>query len=125
MRRGGVQAVIVGADRIAANGDVANKIGTYNLAVLAHHHGVPFYVAAPSSTFDFSLPDGSGIPIEQRGQDEITEGFGRRIAPEGVQTYCPAFDVTPHDLISALVTEKGLIEPVNAVQVSAVLGRRG
>ncbi len=123
MREGRIGMVITGADRIAANGDVANKIGTYNVAVLAHHHGVPFYVAAPSSTFDFSLPDGSGIPIEQRGQDEITEGFGRRTAPEGVQTYCPAFDVTPHDLISALVTEKGLIEPVNAVQVRSVLGQ--
>ena len=123
MREGRIGMVITGADRIAANGDAANKIGTYNLAVLARHHGIPFYVAAPSSTFDLSIADGGEIPIEQRAADEITQGFGRRTAPQNVKTYSPAFDVTPNDLISAIVTEKGLIEPVNHQQVSAVLGR--
>ena len=121
MRQGLVQSVITGADRIAANGDAANKIGTYGLAVLAKHHGVPFYVAAPSSTFDLSIPDGSGIPIEQRAVEEITEGFGKRTAPEDVSTYSPAFDVTPNDLITAIVTEKGLIQPVNGENVRAVV----
>lgn len=125
MREGRIGMVITGADRIAANGDAANKIGTYNLAVLARHHGIPFYVAAPSSTFDMSLAHGDLIPIEQRGSDEITEGFGRRTAPPdamGVKTYSPAFDVTPHELISALVTERGIIEPVNAETVGKVVG---
>src|SRR6185369_2523659 len=98
MRNRRVDLVIVGADRIAANGDAANKIGTYSLAVLAKHHGIPFYVAAPSSTFDLSIPDGSVIPIEERAGEEITEGFGRRTAPPEVKTYSPAFDVTPHEL---------------------------
>ncbi len=121
MREGRVGMVITGADRIAGNGDAANKIGTYNLAILARHHGLPFYVAAPSSTFDLSIADGSQIPIEQRGGEEITEGFGRRTAPEGVKTYSPAFDVTPNDLITAIITEKGAIEPVNAERVREVL----
>jgi methylthioribose-1-phosphate isomerase len=121
MREGKVQAVITGADRIAANGDAANKIGTYNLAVLAKYHGVRFYVAAPSTTFDLSIPDGGHIPIEQRGSEEITEGFGRRTAPLGVKTYSPAFDVTPHDLITALITERGVVQPVNAETVARVL----
>lgn len=122
MREGKVQAVIVGADRIAANGDTANKIGTYSLAVLARHHGIPFYVAAPTSTFDVSLADGSGIPIEQRSAWEITEGLGRRTAPEGVAVYNPAFDVTPASLISAIVTERGLIQPVGRREVLDHLG---
>jgi len=121
MRQGLVKMVITGADRIAANGDAANKIGTYSLAVLAKHHSVPFYVAAPSSTFDLAIPDGSGIPIEQREAEEITEGFGKRTAPPDVKTYNPAFDVTPNDLIAAIVTEKGLIQPVNAKNVHAVV----
>jgi len=121
MRQGSVQSVITGADRIAANGDAANKIGTYGLAVLAKHHGVPFYVAAPSSTFDLSIPDGSGIPIEQRAAEEITEGFGKRTAPKDTSTYSPAFDVTPNDLITAIVTEKGLIKPVNTENVHRVI----
>ncbi|MAE63920.1 MAG: S-methyl-5-thioribose-1-phosphate isomerase [Phycisphaeraceae bacterium] len=121
MREGRIGMVITGADRIAANGDAANKIGTYNLAVLAKHHGVPFFVAAPSTTFDFDTPDGSKIPIEQRAAEEITEGFGTRTAPVGVKTYSPAFDVTPHELIQAIVTEKGLIEPVDAQRVREVL----
>lgn len=121
MRQGRVQMVITGADRIAGNGDTANKIGTYNLAVLARHHGLPFYIAAPSSTFDLSLADGSQIPIELRGSEEITEGFGRRTAPAGVKTYSPAFDVTPHELITALITERGVIQPVTAQRLREVL----
>ncbi len=121
MKEGRVQAVVVGADRIAANGDAANKIGTYGVAVLARFHGVPFYVAAPSSTFDLSLPDGSGIPIEQRDPGEVTEGFGRRTAPEGVAVYNPAFDVTPAALIDGIVTERGVIRPVSTAAVRAVV----
>ncbi|RPI91085.1 MAG: S-methyl-5-thioribose-1-phosphate isomerase [Planctomycetaceae bacterium] len=111
MREGRIQAVVVGADRIAANGDTANKIGTYSVAVLARHHAVPFYVAAPSSTFDFSISSGSEIPIEHRAAEEITRGFGRQTAPEGVKVYNPAFDVTPGDLVTAFITEKGVIRP--------------
>ncbi len=114
MKEGRIHAVIVGADRIAANGDTANKIGTYGVAVLAHAHDIPFYVAAPSSTFDLSLADGSAIPIEQRDAREITQGMGTRTAPEGTNVYNPAFDVTPARLIAGLITEKGLIRPVNA-----------
>ncbi len=125
MREGRIDMVITGADRIAANGDTANKIGTYNLAVLAKHHDIPFYIAAPSSTFDLAISEGSQIPIEQRDSREITDGFGRRTAPllPGLKTYNPAFDVTPHELIAAIVTEKGIIEPVNAQTVRAMLGR--
>ncbi|MCE9589778.1 MAG: S-methyl-5-thioribose-1-phosphate isomerase [Planctomycetes bacterium] len=122
LREGRIDLVITGADRIAANGDAANKIGTYALAVVAKHHGVPFYVAAPSSTFDMAIPEGSHIPIEQRAAEEITEGFGTRTAPQGVKTYSPAFDVTPHGLITAIITEKGVIQPVDAARVKAVLG---
>ena len=122
MKEGRVQAVVTGADRIAANGDSANKIGTYGLAVLARRHGIPFYIAAPSSTFDLSLPDGSGIPIEERQGEEVTDGFGRRTAPEGVNVYNPAFDVTPAELIDALITEKGVIRPVTEANIRATLG---
>jgi len=111
MKEGRVQIVITGADRITANGDAANKIGTYGVALLAKAHSIPFYIAAPRSTFDFSLPNGSHIPIEERGAEEVTEGFGRRTAPEGVKVYSPAFDVTPHALIHGFITEKGLIGP--------------
>src|SRR6267378_247432 len=117
MKERKVDLVIVGADRIAANGDTANKIGTYGVALLAHHHGIPFYVAAPSSTFDLSLTDGRAIPIEQRDPREITHGFGRQTAPDGVAVYNPAFDVTPARLIRGIITEKGLICPVT---VSAI-----
>jgi len=113
MREGRVQMVITGADRIAANGDAANKIGTYGLAILAERHKIPFYVAAPHSTFDLSLAGGDEIPIEQRGGDEITHGFGRRTAPDGVATYAPAFDVTPAGFITAIITDRGVIQPVN------------
>ncbi|HEX4926589.1 MAG TPA: S-methyl-5-thioribose-1-phosphate isomerase [Burkholderiales bacterium] len=109
MAHGEVDLVIVGADRIAANGDVANKIGTYALAVLASRHGIPFYVAAPCSTFDLSLPDGSRIPIEERSADEVTGYRGTRWAPKGVKVRNPAFDVTPAELVSGIVCEKGVI----------------
>jgi methylthioribose-1-phosphate isomerase len=124
MKEGRVQGVIVGADRIAANGDTANKIGTYGVAVLARAHGIPFHVAAPSSTFDLSLPSGERIPIEQRDPREITHGFGRQTVPEGVRTYNPAFDMTPAHLITTIVTEKGIIRPVSEANVRAVLGCR-
>lgn len=111
MRRGRIQAVVVGADRIAANGDTANKIGTYSVAVLARAHEIPFYVAAPSSTFDLSLLSGNLIPIEERDPREITHGFGRCTAPEGVAVFNPAFDVTPAALIAGFITERGVIAP--------------
>lgn len=122
LREGKVDVVITGADRIASNGDAANKIGTYPLAVLARHHNVPFLVAAPSSTFDMTLAEGSAIPIEQRASEEITEGFGSRTAPKDVKTYSPAFDVTPAELITAIITERGAIRPVDADNVRAILG---
>ncbi|OGA04169.1 MAG: S-methyl-5-thioribose-1-phosphate isomerase [Betaproteobacteria bacterium RIFCSPLOWO2_02_FULL_62_17] len=109
MREGRVDMVIVGADRIAANGDTANKIGTYSLAILAKHHDIPFYVAAPLSTFDTSIANGAAIPIEQRHADEVTGYAGTRWAPEGVEVANPAFDVTPAELISAIITEKGVM----------------
>ncbi len=109
MARGEIGCVIVGADRIAANGDVANKIGTYGLAVLAAHHHLPFYVAAPWSTVDLATPDGAGIPIEERPSDEVLTMAGHRIAPLGVPARYPAFDVTPGELVSAIVTERGVV----------------
>lgn len=125
MREGRVQAVVVGADRIAANGDAANKIGTYSVACLAHAHNIPFYVAAPSSTFDLSLDSGEQIPIEQRDPREITHGFGRQTAPEGVNVYNPAFDVTPARLISAIICERGVIRPVTKENVAAMVKESG
>jgi methylthioribose-1-phosphate isomerase len=122
MKEGKVQLVVVGADRIAANGDTANKIGTYGVAVLAHAHGIPFYVAAPSSTFDLTIADGAAIPIEQRDPREVTHGLGRQTAPEGVAVYNPAFDVTPAALIAGIITERGIIQPVNARSIGALLG---
>ncbi|MBI5833149.1 MAG: S-methyl-5-thioribose-1-phosphate isomerase [Armatimonadetes bacterium] len=110
MRQGMIDCVVVGADRIAANGDVANKIGTYGVAVLARHHGLPFYVAAPVSTFDFSLASGAGIPIEQRGPDEVRALGGVRTAPE-VPVFNPAFDVTPAELVTAIITNAGVFRP--------------
>jgi methylthioribose-1-phosphate isomerase len=121
MREGRVQAVVVGADRIAANGDTANKIGTYGLALLAAAHEIPFYVAAPLSTFDLSIASGDQIPIEQRDPAEITCGFGRRIAPEGIRVYNPAFDVTPAHLIRAIICERGLIQPVTRESIETVI----
>ena len=109
MSCGEVDVVVVGADRIAANGDTANKIGTYALAVLARRHGIPFYVAAPLSTFDPSIPDGSKIPIEERGADEVTGYRETRWAPQGVSVRNPAFDITPAELITAIICEKGVV----------------
>jgi methylthioribose-1-phosphate isomerase len=108
MRQGKIGAVVVGADRIAANGDVANKIGTYTVAVLAKEHGIPFYVAAPFSTIDLDTPDGSKIPIEQRNGREVTHIAGKQMVPEGVQVENPAFDVTPAKYVTAIVTERGI-----------------
>ena len=121
MSRGEIDLVVVGADRIAANGDAANKIGTYMVATLARRHGLPFYVAAPTSTFDRSLPDGSAIPIEERPAEEVLGYRGERWAPEGVRVRNPAFDVTPAELITAIVTEKGVASPPGAATVAALL----
>jgi methylthioribose-1-phosphate isomerase len=123
MRRGEVTCVIVGADRIAANGDVANKIGTYGVAVLAHVHGLPFYVAAPVSTFDPKLPDGAAIPIEERSAEEITHVAGTRVVPEGVPVRHPAFDVTPAELVTAIVTERGVLVPPYPAAIAALFDR--
>ena len=111
MQQRKIDAVIVGADRIAMNGDVANKVGTYSLAVLAKHHGIPFYVAAPVSTIDVQMRTGKDIPIEERDAREVTESFGKRIAPESVNVYSPAFDVTPNEFMTAIVTDQGVHLP--------------
>jgi methylthioribose-1-phosphate isomerase len=111
MRQGKVDAVIVGCDRIAANGDVANKIGTYAVAVLARRHRIPFYVAAPTSSIDIRCPSGAEIPIEQRNPREVSHIFNRQISPRGVRIWNPAFDITDHELVSAIITEKGVITP--------------
>lgn len=121
MREGRVQAVVTGADRIAANGDAANKIGTYGLALAAAAHEIPFYVAAPTSTFDLSLASGDEIPIEERDPREITHPFGRQTAPDGINVYNPAFDVTPARLITALICEKGVIQPVTPERIAEVV----
>ncbi len=120
MQQGRIDAVIVGADRIAANGDVANKIGTYALAVLADAHGIPFYVSAPLSTVDFVTPTGRGIVIEERDPHEVTHGFGRQTAPTGVAVYNPAFDVTPARLVTAIITEHGVISPPYEANLQAL-----
>lgn len=110
MSKGWIQAVIVGTDRVAANGDVANKIGTYGVAVLAKAHGIPFYVACPLSTIDLNTASGADIPIEERPGEEITEGFGKRTAPQGIKVYNPAFDITPNEYVTAIITEKGVVK---------------
>jgi methylthioribose-1-phosphate isomerase len=117
-----VDAVIVGADRIAANGDVANKIGTHAVAILARHFSVPFYVAAPLSTIDLGTPTGAQIPIEQRDAREIREGFGRPTAPQGVDVFNPAFDVTPCDLVSAIITQRGVVRAPYERTLAAIAG---
>ena len=121
MREGKIQAVVTGADRIAANGDVANKIGTYQVALVAAAHEIPFYVAAPSSTFDLTLASGDEIPIEQRDPREITHGFGRQTTPDGIKVYNPAFDVTPAHLASAMICERGIIRPVDRKEIEQML----
>jgi methylthioribose-1-phosphate isomerase len=121
MSKGEVDVIVVGADRIAANGDVANKIGTYALAVLAKRHGIPFYVAAPLSTFDPQIPDGSHIPIEERPADEVTGYRGTRWAPEGVSVRNPAFDVTPAELITGIICEKGVVLAPDRRKIQALI----
>ena len=122
MARGKIEAVIVGADRITANGDTANKIGTYGVALLAKAHNIPFYVAAPFSTFDLSMRSGDLIPIEERESEEVTCGFGKQTAPSGVDVFNPAFDVTPSHLISAFITDKGVIKPPYIETISKIIG---
>lgn len=124
MRQGKVDLVVVGADRVAANGDTANKIGTYPLAVLAQHHEIPFYVALPVSTIDMSLESGDDIPIEERGSEELTSIGGHPVAPEKVQTYTPAFDVTPHELVSGFITEKGILKPPFDEALAGLFGEK-
>ena len=121
MSRSRVDAVIVGADRVAANGDVANKIGTYPVAVLARRHGLPFYVACPRSTIDVTIASGADIPIEERSAEEVVGYRGNRWAPEGVAVVNPVFDVTPADLVSALITEKGVIREPDAQKIAALM----
>lgn len=123
LKSGRVNCVIVGTDRTAANGDVANKIGTYPLAVMARRHGVPFYVAAPLSSIDLECPDGEQIPIEERSAREITEFAGRRIAPKGVAVFNPAFDVTPAELVTAIITERGVAYPPYSESLRALKER--
>jgi methylthioribose-1-phosphate isomerase len=113
--------VLVGADRIAANGDTANKIGTYGLAILAKHHSIPFYVAAPWSTFDLELSNGSLIPIEERPADEVRKYAGQLVAPEDVPVWNPAFDVTPNNLIDLIITERGVIRPPYSVTLPQMM----
>jgi len=125
MARGEIDAVIVGADRIAANGDVANKIGTYSVAVLAKENGLPFYVAAPLSTFDLDTPTGDAIPIEERAEHEITHHAGRRLAPEGVRVRNPAFDVTPHRYVTAIICERGVARAPYAESLRALVEEAG
>jgi methylthioribose-1-phosphate isomerase len=120
-----VDLVVVGADRIAANGDVANKIGTYGLAVLASHHDVPFYVAAPTSTIDTATPTGAGIPIEERGPDEVTAPLGIAVAAEGTRVRNPAFDVTPGELVTAIITDRGVLRPPYRESILDVVAHSG
>ena len=125
MREGKIDLVIVGADRIAANGDTANKIGTYGLALLAEAHGIPLYVAAPSSTLDIALADGDAIPIEERAPEEVTHGFGRITAPTGICVYNPAFDVTPAVLIAGIITECGIVTPPYEISLREIVRDAG
>ena len=121
IKQGKVDAIITGADRIAANGDAANKIGTFTLSILAKAHSVPFYIAAPSSTFDLNIKTGKEIPIEERGADEICEHGGTRKAPQGIKVYNPAFDVTDAENITAIITEKGVIENPNKEKIARLI----
>ncbi len=124
MRKGEITKVVVGADRIVSNGDIANKIGTYSVAVLAKENKIPFYVAAPYSTFDLSLEGGDEIPIEERKKEEVYQINGKRIAPDGVKIKNPAFDITPNELISAIITEKGIIYPPYKENIKKIMGER-
>lgn len=122
MAQGKINGVIVGTDRVAANGDFANKIGTLGVAILAKEFGIPLYVAAPTSSIDMQLASGDLIPIEERKPEEVTEGFGRRTVPQGVAVYNPAFDVTPHRYVAGFITEKGLIRPPFDVGLKRIFG---
>jgi methylthioribose-1-phosphate isomerase len=122
MSQGKIDAVIVGTDRVAANGDIANKIGTMSVAILARHFNIPFYIAAPSTTVDINTLTGKDIPIEERNTDEITNWDGRRIVPEGIKVYNPSFDVTPHELITAIVTDRGIIYPPFGENIKRLFG---
>jgi len=125
MQQGKINKVITGADRIAANGDSANKVGTYNLAVLSYYHKIPFYIAAPASTFDLNIKTGKVIPIEQRKKEEVTDLFFKRpIAPKKVKVFNPAFDVTPHSLITAIITDKGIIRPPYKINIKKTLSNK-
>ena len=124
MSQGLIDLVIVGSDRVAANGDVANKIGTLGVAILARHFGIPFYVALPYSTIDLSMPSGAGIPIEERDAEEVTHFGARRTGPQGIQVRNPAFDVTPHELVAGLITERGIIRPPYAENLRAEYAAR-
>ncbi|OAB43215.1 S-methyl-5-thioribose-1-phosphate isomerase [Paenibacillus glacialis] len=123
MSKGWIQAVIVGTDRVAANGDVCNKIGTYSVAVLAKAHGIPFYVACPLSTIDLNTETGQEIPIEERPAEEITEGFGKRTAPQDIKVFNPAFDVTPNEYVTAIITEKGIIQAPFKENLAAIFSK--
>jgi methylthioribose-1-phosphate isomerase len=125
MQQGEIDLVIVGADRIARNGDVANKIGTYTLAILAKEHEIPFYVAAPLSTFDWTIETGEEIPLEERAPEEVTTPWGKRLAPEGIEVRNPAFDVTPHRYVGAIVTERGIIRPPYTEGLKRIWGADG
>lgn len=128
MAKGLVDLVLVGSDRVAANGDLANKIGTYSIAVLAHENGIPFYAALPTSTIDLSIPDGRGIPIEERNPEEVTYCGGERVAPIGIGAANPAFDITPHRYLSGLITERGIVKPPfqeNLAKLMAAGGGKG
>ena len=116
MQRGGIDWAVVGADRIAANGDTANKIGTYSVAVNCHYHSIPFYIAAPLSTFDFTMETGAGIPVEERSPDEIRSVRGQQVTPIDAPVFNPSFDVTPASLITGIITEKGVLRPLTGSQ---------
>lgn len=122
MKQKKIDCVIVGADRIAANGDTANKIGTYSLSIIAKEHNVPFYVAAPASTFDLSIASGDEIPIEERNPDEVTKIAGNKIAPDEIKVFNPAFDVTPASNIKAIITERGVINSPNTENIKNIIG---
>ena len=122
MKQRKIDCVIVGADRIAANGDAANKIGTYSLSIIAKEHNVPFYVAAPASTFDLSIASGDEIPIEERHSDEVTSISGNKIAPDGTKVFNPAFDVTPASNIAAIITERGIINSPDKEKIENIIG---
>ncbi|MBI3787037.1 MAG: S-methyl-5-thioribose-1-phosphate isomerase [Ignavibacteriales bacterium] len=124
MQRGLINAIVVGADRIAANGDTANKVGTYGLAVLAKYHSIPMYIAAPTSTIDFEITSGKEIPIEQRSGIEVTSILGKQIEPQGIEVYSPAFDVTPNELISGIITEQGVLRKPYGEAIALLKGSR-